>query len=495
MHITRYLLAFLLFGSLLYNNTYGQKAVNPPLFKEASVIQGAGNVRLVWELDAAAIAASADVFIYRDSPNEWYIVDSVKNTTINEYTDITANANINPRLYKLRARTIDYSSDSKKFPTNLLDFTYDSCKAEVNLSWTNTVLVPYSSSDVNFVRYEIYVSNDDGFNYEKIGETTNKNYTLTNIQESTNYKFYISGVPEHLSSSKSSSNTVSLIAQMPLSPDFIYARSASVNGSTIDLEFEIDPVSELTTFKLLRSENVNGPFDTIQTIHSSEHTIFINDTEVKTSKKVYYYKLASVNNCNIVTKESDIINSVLLNVSNSDFDNTLEWNAFKESTSADCYYKIYRIVENQESSIKTLMNEYSYIDNVDELIGTNAGGKICYYVVSWVNSGVLKLNNSNIDCIIIEPKVLVPNAITPNAINKNCCFKPAFSFLPTDYFLVIYNRWANVVFETTDPEASWDGRYPNGQYVPAGAYIFYLKINTENNQSIEKRGNITVIYP
>src|SRR3989339_2249631 len=198
MHITRYLLAFLLFGSLLYNNTYGQKAVNPPLFKEASVIQGAGNVRLVWELDAAAIAASADVFIYRDSPNEWYIVDSVKNTTINEYTDITANANINPRLYKLRARTIDYSSDSKKFPTNLLDFTYDSCKAEVNLSWTNTVLVPYSSSDVNFVRYEIYVSNDDGFNYEKIGETTNKNYTLTNIQESTNYKFYISGVPEHL---------------------------------------------------------------------------------------------------------------------------------------------------------------------------------------------------------------------------------------------------------------------------------------------------------
>jgi len=497
MYKLRYIFAFFLFWSLLCDQTYGQKAFNPPLFKELSVIQGTGNVRLVWELDAAAIAASAVVYIYRDSVgeflNSYFPIDSVKNTAINVYNDDNSNADIKSRQYKLRIS--EDGLDSKKIPTNFLDFTYDSCKAEVNLSWTNTVSDFCCQPDVNFIRFDIYVSENDGISYVNVGNTTNKNYTISNIQESTHYIFYIAAIAEHAPGSKSTSNTVRLYAQMPISPSYINAQKVSVKEkNSIELEFEIDPTSELTKYKLLRSENMNGPFDTIQTINTSDHIISITDTDVKTSKKVYYYKLVSVNNCGVLTRESEIINSVLLNVTNTDYENTLEWNAFGENTSEDCIYKVYRILEGQEPQLIHTENDFTYTDNIEVLIATNSGSKICYYIECMI-IGNPNRSNSNIDCITIEPKVITPTGITPNAIDKNCCFKPVFTFLPKDYFLIIYNRWGNVVFETTNPEASWDGRYPNGQYVPAGAYIYYLKINTENNQSIEKRGNITVIYP
>ena len=77
----------------------------------------------------------------------------------------------------------------------------------------------------------------------------------------------------------------------------------------------------------------------------------------------------------------------------------------------------------------------------------------------------------------------------------NDLFLPVFSFLPKDYDLKIYNRWGNIIFETSDPTKGWNGKQSNGKPAPAGSYIYLLKIKTEDNQTVEKRNNITVIYP
>ena len=53
---------------------------------------------------------------------------------------------------------------------------------------------------------------------------------------------------------------------MPLGPSYINALSANVNGSDIELKFEIDPNSELENYKVLKSDSYNGVYNEIETI-------------------------------------------------------------------------------------------------------------------------------------------------------------------------------------------------------------------------------------
>lgn len=51
----------------------------------------------------------------------------------------------------------------------------------------------------------------------------------------------------------------------------------------------------------------------------------------------------------------------------------------------------------------------------------------------------------------------VPNAFSPNYDGHNDVFLPVVECAPDTYELVIFNRWGEVVFRTTDPTEAWDG--------------------------------------
>ena len=40
----------------------------------------------------------------------------------------------------------------------------------------------------------------------------------------------------------------------------------------------------------------------------------------------------------------------------------------------------------------------------------------------------------------------------------------------------MFNRWGQLVFETTDPLINWDGRNLNGEALPNGAYSYICKV-------------------
>jgi gliding motility-associated-like protein len=470
----------------------------PPILEEASIIPETGNVRLKWKLQD-----SGDVQVKRLTSTdplypEYTIIATINDTSIAEHVDNTANALSEPRLYKLAAITNANplnAIDSERFPTNLLSFDFDSCKAEITLSWINRSASFPSPVIVEFLKYEIFLKEGTG-SYINIGETTEQNYTITGIKEKTNYTFYIAAIPEHAPNSKSTSNTISFYSEMAQAPAYINAEKASVSSGVVNIVFEVDPNSELTKYNLVRSTNLTWPFDTIQRIDKPEKNISLYDSKVNTDKNIYYYKLIAINNCGKPVMESDVINTILLKAVNNNKTNTLSWNKFKESTSPYCNYRIYRSIGNNPPlELETVFENYTYQDNIEDLIGTNTGSKICYYVYAWESLGSVEFNNSNIACVTIEPEIYIPNAFSPGGKDGRDKFYIKFSFLPEDYKIIIYNRWSNVVYESSDPQESWDGRSLNGNPVPSGAYIYYIKIVTQSNQTIEKRGNITVIYP
>ncbi|MBN8703983.1 MAG: gliding motility-associated C-terminal domain-containing protein, partial [Bacteroidetes bacterium] len=58
--------------------------------------------------------------------------------------------------------------------------------------------------------------------------------------------------------------------------------------------------------------------------------------------------------------------------------------------------------------------------------------------------------------------------------------------------LKVYNRWGELVFETTDITIGWDGKQKNKQ-LDSGVYSYYLNATTYANKTITQHGNISLI--
>jgi gliding motility-associated-like protein len=61
------------------------------------------------------------------------------------------------------------------------------------------------------------------------------------------------------------------------------------------------------------------------------------------------------------------------------------------------------------------------------------------------------------------------------------------------YYFAVYNRWGELMFETTDPSQGWDGNY-KGKPSDPGVFGYYVKAKCgEGSEEIFKKGNVTLI--
>jgi gliding motility-associated-like protein len=57
----------------------------------------------------------------------------------------------------------------------------------------------------------------------------------------------------------------------------------------------------------------------------------------------------------------------------------------------------------------------------------------------------------------------------------------------------VYNRWGEMVFESTDFNTGWDGRY-KGELVPKGIYVYLLNYTDTEGFDVNDRGTVMLIY-
>lgn len=90
----------------------------------------------------------------------------------------------------------------------------------------------------------------------------------------------------------------------------------------------------------------------------------------------------------------------------------------------------------------------------------------------------------------------IPNTFTPDGDNFNENFKPIFSsiFIPQDFHFVIYNRWGEVVWESYDYTAGWNGTYGD-VLVQDGVYVWQLTFRENgSDKKYEENGHITLLH-
>lgn len=97
--------------------------------------------------------------------------------------------------------------------------------------------------------------------------------------------------------------------------------------------------------------------------------------------------------------------------------------------------------------------------------------------------------------------LLVPNAFSPSTTGSNGGVPGVGSkndvFLPlmigvTQFEMLVYNRWGELLFQSTDPTIGWDGYY-NGKLCPQDVYVYKITARYDNGQSVVRTGDINLI--
>jgi gliding motility-associated-like protein len=169
------------------------------------------------------------------------------------------------------------------------------------------------------------------------------------------------------------------------------------------------------------------------------------------------------------------------------YQNELSWSYLDPAACSDdiVEYRIY-YTPFLDSAFNFLVSipDPTQIEFMHDSILSIAG---CYAITAVDSMG----NESPItDSVCVDncPEYELPNIFTPGEDNFNDFFVP----FPYRYIesinLTIYNRWGNIVFETTDPAINWDGTNQDSKLMCTdGVYFYVCEVNEIHLTGIETR--------
>jgi gliding motility-associated-like protein len=121
-------------------------------------------------------------------------------------------------------------------------------------------------------------------------------------------------------------------------------------------------------------------------------------------------------------------------------------------------------------------------------------GKDGYFYPMLVVENTIGCTDTAFGRVYVEPEYLVyvPNAFTPNDDGLNDVFKPILTE-GTSYELLIFNRWGELLFQTTDVNEGWNGRYKNGEHFAPEVYVYRIEYSSPKDNGRVIQGHFTLI--
>lgn len=92
---------------------------------------------------------------------------------------------------------------------------------------------------------------------------------------------------------------------------------------------------------------------------------------------------------------------------------------------------------------------------------------------------------------VINSTIIIPNAFSPNGDGTNDFFLPQYANLKT-YHCTVFNRWGNIVFETSEISNVWNGQY-NGSDCAEGVYYYVIDVVGEDEMEYYKGGFVMLM--
>lgn len=116
------------------------------------------------------------------------------------------------------------------------------------------------------------------------------------------------------------------------------------------------------------------------------------------------------------------------------------------------------------------------------------------YVVKITNQFFCSITDQTIVYAICAPVIDVPTAFTPGLAGSGDQTFRGFGVYETNYKLMIFNRWGEVIFISNDKLVGWDGNYL-GEPAPSGVYPWVVTYEgrAQYKGPYKKTGQVTLI--
>lgn len=468
---------------------------DPPVLDLVSVDPFTGHTSLYWTPSTTPDVAG--YIIYRFNNNEGYAIDTVFSPSVNSWVNTSSNAAYFSENYVINAFDSVYYSDpsspntspfSNPLNTIYLEAGIDSCMHKIELSWN-----PYISQSPAVDEYRVYYSRD-GSAYQLEGITTDTVFSLESFESYSEYCFYVEALLSNGTSSLS--NLFCIDTDIPAPPEWINADYASYNeDGSVQLSFTVDPDNEYSNYRIERSRDSLSGFETIY--ESQDISGFIEYNDQSPPEGTKYYRLAALNNCGEAIVYSNIASTIQLYLEMGNDLIRLHWNHYYLWRGDVSAYRILRNKSGYFEDIASLgANDSLYTDDLRAFMHETGNPEICYRIIAeeannpYFNDAT---STSDTKCIQLPAKIYVPNAFTPDENHVNDIFKPALSFTPVKYRMIINNRSGVTLFTTTDHLVGWNGM-AGGRKMPEDVYIWFIEAETPEGKTISRTGTVTVIF-
>ncbi|PWT71233.1 MAG: hypothetical protein C5B59_18485 [Bacteroidetes bacterium] len=118
-----------------------------------------------------------------------------------------------------------------------------------------------------------------------------------------------------------------------------------------------------------------------------------------------------------------------------------------------------------------------------------------YMVKAIVNSNCITEDSMMVN-VLTDKQCLtgfhMPNAFTPNGDGKNDIIRPLISGDVARYRFTVYNRWGELLFESSELLKGWDGTFLHTPQ-PAGGFVWYCQYQLQGQALQTQKGTFVLI--
>lgn len=256
-----------------------------------------------------------------------------------------------------------------------------------------------------------------------------------------------------------------------------------VNNNSILLNWQKH--EDAFSYDLFRSSNdTNYP-----KLLNLTDSFFLDDKLIR-DDQVYAYKIKGIDSC---SRPSDfsrkLKNIVLTGEAHKSEYSILRWTPFELWQQGVKEYVLEYVNANGEfvqllsTSQREVKDEQFFTDDRQH--------EKCYRVLAIEQQGNQQQSISNTLCLPYEATFFIPTAFSPNGDGLNDTFFVKGISIESIH-IRIYNRWGQLIFQTTDLYEGWDGTY-KGKACPIDAYSCVITGRRKDKKYISHSFTISLI--
>ncbi|MBL7699679.1 MAG: gliding motility-associated C-terminal domain-containing protein [Chitinophagaceae bacterium] len=113
-----------------------------------------------------------------------------------------------------------------------------------------------------------------------------------------------------------------------------------------------------------------------------------------------------------------------------------------------------------------------------------------YVLKAYDANGCYDLDTMNVQVFQTAPDIFVPNAFAPDGRNRE--LRPKAVGISTLQYFRVFNRWGQIVFQTTQFDKGWDGTV-NGVRQANGTYVWMVRGTDYTGKIVTRKGTAVLI--